>query len=87
MSETTMLHVRMDGKTKKGAEAVFAKLGISTSDAIRIFFKQVKLQKGLPFEVRIPNAESRKAVEEVRQGKVQAFKNFEEFQRSIKGDA
>lgn len=55
MSKTAMIRARIEPELKEEAEAVLKKLGISVSDAIAMFFKQVKYHKGLPFEVRIPN--------------------------------
>jgi DNA-damage-inducible protein J len=51
------------------AEAILAKLGLSPSDAIRLFYAQVTLRDGLPFEVRIPNATPRKALRDADAGK------------------
>jgi DNA-damage-inducible protein J len=65
MSKTDRIEARIDPTLKQAAEAVFAKLGLSPSDAIRIFYKQVELHQGLPFEVRIPNMETIAAMEEV----------------------
>jgi addiction module RelB/DinJ family antitoxin len=65
MSKTDRIEARIDPALKQAAEAVFAKLGVSPSDAIRIFYKQVELHQGFPFEVRIPNAETLAAMEEV----------------------
>ncbi len=63
-AKTQMIHARIDPKVKRSAERVFAKIGISTTEAIRLFFKQVDLHKGLPFPVRIPNAETVAAMKE-----------------------
>ena len=61
-AQTQVIHARIEPKLKKAAESVFSKIGLSTTDAIRLFFKQVELHRGLPFEVKIPNAESREAI-------------------------
>jgi len=56
---------------KKEAEIFLKRLGISSSQAIRMFYAQIVLRKGLPFEVNIPhipNEETIKAIEEARQG-------------------
>ena len=45
----------MTPRLKDSAESVFERIGLSSSDAIRIFFTQVVLHKGLPFDVSIPN--------------------------------
>jgi DNA-damage-inducible protein J len=65
MSKTDRIEARIDPELKQAAEAVFAKLGVSPSDAIRMFYKQVELHQGFPFEVRMPNAETLAAMEEV----------------------
>lgn len=65
MSKTDRIEARIDPEPKQAAEAVFAKLGVSPSDAIRMFYKQVELHQGFPCEVRIPNTETIAAMEEV----------------------
>ncbi len=56
--KTAVLHTRIAPTLKTQAESVFDQIGLSSSDAIRIFFKQVILRKGLPFHVAIPNKET-----------------------------
>ena len=56
--KTAVLHTRIAPTLKTQAETVFEQIGLSSSDAIRIFFKQVILRKGLPFDVAIPNKET-----------------------------
>lgn len=53
--KTAVLHTRIAPSLKAQAESVLDQLGLSSSDAIRIFFKQVVLRKGIPFDVAIPN--------------------------------
>ncbi|MCC6585811.1 MAG: type II toxin-antitoxin system RelB/DinJ family antitoxin [Bryobacterales bacterium] len=59
-----MIHARIDPKLKRSAERVFSQIGISTTEAIRLFLTQVDLHKGLPFPVAIPNAETVAAMKE-----------------------
>lgn len=59
---TGMIRARVDPALKAQAEDILGKLGLNASDAIRLFYKQVTLRRGLPFEVRIPNAATRKAL-------------------------
>lgn len=63
---TEMIHARIDSELKHDVEHIFSAVGINTSDAIRMFFAQVKLNQGMPFEVRVPNKETRKAIEDAR---------------------
>ncbi len=53
---------------KADAERVFRKLGISSSEAINLFYSQVRLRKGLPFPVEIPNAVTRRTFEKTDRG-------------------
>ena len=69
MPKTVQITARVDPKLKRETEEVFDKLGLSTSQAITLFFKQVNLRKGLPFAVSIPNAETRQAIDEALAGR------------------
>ena len=65
MGKTAYITARIEPKLKAQAGRVLAKVGVSTTDAITMFMRQVVLHEGLPFEVRVPNAESRRAIEEM----------------------
>lgn len=65
MGKTEYITARVEPKLKARAGRVLAKVGVSTTDAITMFLTQVVLNDGLPFEVRVPNAETRKAIEEL----------------------
>lgn len=58
-TKTAMLIARLNPEVKKEAEAIFKELGLSTSEAINVFFNQVRLRKGLPFEISIPSVEKK----------------------------
>jgi DNA-damage-inducible protein J len=73
MGKTAFIKARIEPKLKTQARRVLAKVGLSTSDAIRMFMRQVVLQKDLPVEVRMPNAESRRAIAEVEAGRGLTF--------------
>jgi DNA-damage-inducible protein J len=80
MTKTATINARINPATKKAAEAIFAKLGLSTTDAITLFLNQVELHKGLPFEVKIPNKQTRKAIEELRTNKkLKTYKSTSEM--------
>ena len=59
---TTMVHVRMDQKTKQKAARTLAGMGISVSDAVRMLLVRVAAEQALPFEVKVPNATTIKAM-------------------------
>jgi DNA-damage-inducible protein J len=62
--KTEMIHARIEPKLKRSAERIFSEIGMSTTEAIRLFLKQVELHRGLPFAVNIPNAETLAAMRE-----------------------
>ena len=83
MSKTAMIRARMEPDLKEEAERVLAEVGLSPTEAIRLFYRQVSLQGGLPFEVRVPNAATRAAVAEARSGKkLKSFKSASALTRT-----
>jgi DNA-damage-inducible protein J len=68
MSKTGYITARVEPKLKASAGKVLNRVGVSTSDAITMFLRQIVLQGGLPFEARVPNAETKKAIEELESG-------------------
>lgn len=56
MSKSANLNIRMKPEIKNGAELILKKLGIPPSNAIDMFYRQIILNNGLPFDVRIPNS-------------------------------
>ena len=62
MPKTETIRARVGSKLKANAEAVLHKLGLTASDAIRLFYRQIALRKGLPFDVKLPNAATRQAI-------------------------
>lgn len=54
MAKTANLYARIEPDLKQQAENILSTLGITASNAITLFYKQIILQKGLPFEVKIP---------------------------------
>jgi len=55
MSKTTNINVRLDPELKEQAELILGQLGIPLSNAVNIFLKQVVIQRGIPFDVRLPS--------------------------------
>lgn len=55
MGKSANLYVRIEPEVKEQAEAILNALGIPASNAITMFYKQIILQQGLPFEVKLPN--------------------------------
>lgn len=84
MGKAAMIRARTEPELKEKAEAIFEKLGLNATNAINLFYRQVLLQKGLPFEVRLPNATTRKAMSEARSGKVERFKDAESMFKALR---
>ena len=63
-TQTTMLHVRMDAATKRRAMAALAAMGMTASEAVRLFFHRIAVEQAFPLELKVPNAETRAAMAE-----------------------
>jgi DNA-damage-inducible protein J len=72
---TTMVHVRVDEKTKQRATKTLAAMGISVSDAVRMLLVRVAAEKALPFDVKVPNATTAKAMRAADLGKGKRLKS------------
>jgi DNA-damage-inducible protein J len=68
MSLDATIRARCDADLKNAAEAIFKELGISTSQAINMFLAKVTREKGIPFELKIPNETTIQAMQEARDG-------------------
>ena len=66
--KTGYITTRVEPRLKASAGRVLTKVGGSTSDASTMFLRQIGLQGGLPFDVRVPNAETKKAIRELETG-------------------
>lgn len=69
MAKSETIRARVEPALKHKAESVFGELGLTPTEAITLFYRQVALHRGLPFPVRIPNAATRKALRDARTGK------------------
>ena len=83
-TKTRMIHARIDPKLKESAERVFSEIGITTTEAIRLFLKQVELYNGLPFPVSIPNAETTAAMTEANNPSgLKRYRSFRELRDKL----
>lgn len=86
MGKTETIRARVEPGLKRDAEAVLKKIGLTPSEAITLFLTQVKLTKGLPFPVRVPNAETRRAIREARERKdLETFETVADWAKSVRG--
>ena len=69
MGKTSTIRARIEPDLKDKAEHIFRKLGLTTTQAITLFYKQVELKNGLPFDVVIPNEVTRQTFSDTDAGK------------------
>jgi len=55
MIQNSTIHARINSELKKNAERILEQIGMSSAEAIRLFYKQIELRKGIPFDIKIPN--------------------------------
>jgi DNA-damage-inducible protein J len=67
MTTTAMVHVRVDEQIKAQATEALAAMGLSVSDAVRVFLMRVVAEQQLPFALKVPNAKTRGAMKEADQ--------------------
>lgn len=67
MTATKMLHIRVDDDLRDDAAAIFDSLGLTMSEAVRLFLHRAVVSQGLPLELKVPNERTRAALQEARQ--------------------
>ena len=76
--------IKVDPVAWESAKQIFKEYGITASDAINMFLNQVRLYKGLPFEVKIPSDRLQKAIDEANNDKLKRFDNLDDFIKDLK---
>ena len=79
MANGAYIQARIDAKTKKQAKGILDKLGISMSEAIVVYMRQIVLQQGIPFELKLPNRSTLRAIEQLESGKGVTFGSVDEL--------
>jgi DNA-damage-inducible protein J len=69
MPKSVSIHARIKPELKEEAEAILKELGLNATQAITLFYQQIRLSRGLPFVVRIPNEITRQTLEDTDAGK------------------
>ena len=83
MAKSAMIRARTEPGLKAEVDRIFHRLGLSCSEAINLFFKQVTLKKGIPFDVTIPNKTTLKAMKDVEEGKVHKTKGLTDLFKQL----
>lgn len=87
LAKTATINARVDEQLKAQAEAVLRKVGISTTDVVTMLLHQIVLRQGVPFDVRIPNAETRRAMADLDAGKGERHSgSMDELLAALSGD-
>jgi len=80
---TKMVHIRVDEKVKEKAAKTLAAMGMSVSDAVRILLVRVAAEKALPFDVKVPNATTVKAMRAADRGEGKRFKSADALLKDL----
>jgi DNA-damage-inducible protein J len=86
MASDTVVRARIDGQVKERAAKVLADMGLSVSDAIRLLLVRVAAERALPFEIKVPNAETRAAISELEQGAGRSFDGIGELMADLNAE-
>ena len=69
MSKSAMVRARVEPQLKERAEAMLNAMGLSATTAITLFYRQIIQRRALPFEIRVPNAPTQRAMRAARSGR------------------
>ncbi len=86
MAADETVRARIDGRVKEDAVAVLESMGLTPSDAIRMMFVRIAAEKALPFDVRVPNAQTRAAMAELDRGKSESFNSVDDLMADLNAD-
>jgi DNA-damage-inducible protein J len=81
-TQSSMLHIRLDTQLKEDATQALAAMGLTTADAVRLLLHRVVSEQAFPLELKVPNAQTRAAIEEANQilaGRAARFQNEQEL--------
>lgn len=79
----TYVRARIDTETKNRASNALEAMGLSVSDAIRLLMTVIAEEQRLPFEVKVPNRITRKAIAELEEGKGKSFSSVEDLMADL----
>lgn len=85
--KSALIQTRVEPDLKAEVEKILREIGISTSEAITIFLNRIRMEKGIPFELKIPNARTLEAMNDTNKGRVESFKSARKMFDSMMKDA
>ena len=84
MNRTATVRARMEPGLKSDVEDLLERLGVTTTDAITMFFSQIRLRQGIPFPVEVPNESTRRTFEATDRGEeLHAYRNLDEMFKAL----
>ncbi len=87
MPKTEFIRARVDENLKANVEELFNKLGLTMTEAITLFLRQCELNQGLPFEIKIPNKQTKEVIEDAQRGiGLHKFDSLEEMFKELDKD-
>jgi len=85
MANATYIQARIDPQVKAEAKSVLDKLGVSISDAVGFYFRQIVMLQGIPFELRVPNALTKETLEKSERGEdLHEFSSVDELMEDLR---
>lgn len=82
-NEKTRTNVYLDTAMKKKAQEIFKQYGMGLSDAFNIFLSQSVMEKGIPFQIKIPNDETVQVIKDAREGKNMTKVSLDDLKKEI----
>lgn len=79
MHKSATVNTRIDPQLKEKAESILHKVGLSAAEAVRLFYTQICLHKGLPFEAKIPNKTTAQAMKDASDRKTKKSHNVDDI--------
>jgi len=84
MNKSAMIRARVEPDLKEEVESIFKELGLTTTEAINIFYHQVRVKKGIPFELSIPNEITLKTTQKTdKEEELNEYDNLDSFRKKM----
>lgn len=85
--KTEYIRARIEPEIKEQAESILNEIGISTTDALRMFYKSIIRENGIPFKTKIPNAETKQAIYNLENGiNTTTYNSVDEMFEAVLGE-
>ena len=83
MKQTATIHARIDPETKKNSEEVLRQIGLTSTEAVRLLYRQIALRGEFPVELRVPNTLTASVLDKSdRDEEIESFDSLEDLEAS-----